>query len=154
MPILVDGNNLLHQLPPARRSRAELRRLCLELVRREGLRVTVVFDGAPPAGTPATERLGRVTILYAAPRSADDEIVRRVREARDPRGVTVVTDDHLLAESAAAAGARTMKVSDFARGASTKLAAPTPAEERPEPPPNVSVRDWERWFSDPKNKLK
>lgn len=152
MADLLDGNNLLGRLGGGTRERlvTELS----ELARRKRKRLTVVFDGPPESGRPKVQSLGDVTVVYAAPRSADEEIVRRVREARDPRGVTVVTDDRLLAESAAAAGARTTGVPEFARGASTRLARPTPAEERPQPPPNVSVREWERWFGDPRNKLR
>ena len=152
MSDLVDGNNLMGRLKGS--SREKLVTELAELARRKRKKLTVVFDGPPDAGRPKVQALGDVTVVYAAPRSADEEIVRRVREARDPRGVTVVTDDHLLSESANAAGARTTSVTDFTRGAVTRLASPTPQEVRPEPPLNVSVRDWKRWFSDPKNKIK
>lgn len=152
MADLVDGNNLMGRLGGGTRERlvADLS----ELARKKRKKLVLVFDGPPDAGRPKVQALGDVTVVYAAPRSADEEIVRRVREARDPRGVTVVTDDRLLAESAAAAGARTTGVGEFAKGAATRLAKATPAEERPEPPPNVSVREWERWFSDPRNKIR
>jgi hypothetical protein len=53
MPLLLDGNNLLHRIPGPPRSRAEVRRLVLEVTRHERLAVVVVFDGPPPAGSPA-----------------------------------------------------------------------------------------------------
>lgn len=151
MADLVDGNNLLGRLGGG--TREGLVAALSELARRKRKKLTIVFDGPPPAGGPKVQALGDVTVVHAAPKSADDEIVRRVREARDPRGVTVVTDDRLLAESVAAAGARTCGVSEFSQGAARKLAGSSEGEERAMPPVNVSVRDWERWFSDPKNKL-
>ena len=62
MPILLDGNNLLHRLPKADRTRAEIRRLVLEVTRHEKSKLIVVFDGPPPAEGRAEESLGRVTV--------------------------------------------------------------------------------------------
>ncbi len=62
------------------------------------------------------QAFGDVQVVYAAPRSADEEIVRRIREARDPRGVTVVTDDRALASAVSAAGARTAGDRDLPAG--------------------------------------
>ena len=152
MSELVDGNNVMGRLGGG--SREGLVAELTELARRKRKKLTVVFDGPPPPGRPKVQALGDVTVVCAAPRSADEEIVRRVREARDPRGVTVVTDDRLLAESAAAAGARTCGVTEFAQGAARKLAPGPERDERAQGPANVSVRDWERWFSDPKNKIR
>jgi predicted RNA-binding protein with PIN domain len=61
--------------------------------------VTVVFERPPkpPIISPVVE------IAHAPrprPNAADDEIVRRVRENRDPEGVRVVTSDRALADQA------------------------------------------------------
>ena len=50
MPIMVDGNNVLHALRPSIHRRSELRRLTLELARREGVQIILVFDGPTNAG--------------------------------------------------------------------------------------------------------
>ena len=63
MPILVDGNNLLHRLPRGSRSRADVRRLVLGAIRHERMAVVVVFDGPPPAGSPEVESLGSATVV-------------------------------------------------------------------------------------------
>jgi hypothetical protein len=52
MPLIIDGNNLLHSLPREEQNRSEVRRQVLETVRQQRVRVTVVFDGPPPSGTP------------------------------------------------------------------------------------------------------
>ncbi len=149
MADLVDGNNLLGRLGGGTRE-GLVTELC-EVARRKRKRLTVVFDGPPDGGRAKVQSFGDVTVVYAAPRSADEEIVRRIREARDPRGVTVVTDDGGLASAVAAAGARVAGIETFQRDASSRMSAP-PAEAA-KPPVGGGVKDWERWFSDPKNRI-
>lgn len=146
---LIDGNNLLGQKGI---SRETLVRELADLARTRRKKVTVVFDGPPEHGRPKVQQLGDVTVVYAAPRSADEEIVRRVREARDPRGVTVVTDDRVLAESVDAAGGRTLPVTAFRQTGARRLTRSAErAEEKREP--GGSTTDWARWFSDPRNRI-
>ena len=155
MADLVDGNNVIGRLGGGTRERlvTEL----AELARRKKRSLTVVFDGPPEHGRPKVQELGPLTVVYAAPRSADEEIVRRLREARDPRTVTVVTDDRVLAASASAAGARTEGVEHFARDATSRMAraaAPPPEQREKERLPAGNPSEWERWFADPRNRLK
>lgn len=150
MAELVDGNNLIGRLGGGTRE-GLVAELC-EVARRKRKRLTVVFDGPPGAGRPKVQSLGDVTVVYAAPLSADEEIVRRIREAREPRGVVVVTDDRALASAVAGAGARTADVDDYRRESSRRLsqaaaAAPEKAAQA------GGVKDWERWFGDPRNRL-
>jgi predicted RNA-binding protein with PIN domain len=149
MAELVDGNNVIGRLGGGTRE-GLVSELC-EVARRKRKRLTVVFDGPPASGRPKVQTFGDVTVVYAAPRSADEEIVRRIREARDPRGVTVVTDDRGLLSAVAAAGARTAGVEVFSRDASSGLAAGRRLDpEKPAPP--GSAAEWERWFNDPRNR--
>lgn len=152
MAEIVDGNNLLGRLGGGGRAElvAELTRLC----RAKGKRVVVVFDGPPDSGRPKVQALGDVSIVFAAPRSADEEIVRRVQESRDPRGLVVVTDDRALASAVKNAGARTQGLQEFTADATRRLAsAPRSAAEPVKPAVSVSVKDWESWFQDPKNRI-
>ncbi len=150
MADLVDGNNLIGRLGGGSRE-GLVTELC-EVARRKRKRLTVVFDGPPESGRPKVQSFGDVQVVYAAPRSADEEIVRRIREARDPRGVTVVTDDRGLASAVAAAGARTAGIEAFGRDAAARLRAEGPADSG-KPAASGNPKDWERWFSDPKNRL-
>ncbi len=150
MADLVDGNNLMGRLGGGTRE-GLVSELC-EVARRKRKNLTVVFDGPPEPGRPKVQGFGCVTVVYAAPRSADEEIVRRIREARDPRGVTVVTDDRMLVTEAASAGARTAGIETFARDASKRLASSSEARGE-KPVPALGVADWERWFRDPKNRI-
>ena len=146
---LIDGNNVLGQRGVTRET---LLRELADLARARGRRLTVVFDGPPDHGRPKVQQLGDVTIVHAAPRSADEEIVRRVREARDPRGVTVVTDDRVLSESVDAAGGRTQPVAVFRQTGSQRLKKKA-AEGEDKRDPGGSASDWARWFSDPRNRI-
>jgi predicted RNA-binding protein with PIN domain len=149
---IVDGNNLIGRLGGG--SREGLVAELAVLARSKRKRLTVVFDGPAPSGRPKVQSLGDVTVVYAAPRSADEEIVRRIREARDPRGVTVVTDDRALASAVQGAGARTAGIESFRGDATSRIARPRAVvEETKVAVPNVSTKDWTQWFSDPRNRI-
>ncbi len=140
MPVLVDGNNLLHRLPASQRSREAVRRGVLDLVRREGVKVTVVFDGPPPSGTPQRELLGSVTVEYAGPRTADEVILHRVGGVRTGQ-ITVVTDDRELARRARVGGAEVRAVASWLE----KLR--TPPREKPDDVSPSEVAEWEAFFA-------
>lgn len=149
MAELVDGNNLLGRQGG---SRDELVAELARLAREKRKRVTVVFDGPPESGRPKVQALGDVTVVYAAPRTADDEIIRRVREARDPRGLTVVTDDRALASAVSAAGGRTAGLDLYRKDAIRHTVKAAARETEAKPAAGGGVKEWERWFSDPKNR--
>ena len=66
MPVVIDGNNLLHSLPSGFDNRSGVRRQVLEAVRNEKVRITVVFDGPPSEGSPVVEHLGTVIVREAS----------------------------------------------------------------------------------------
>lgn len=144
MPILVDGNNLLHALPPDRRRRDEVRREVLERVRHESMQVTVVFDGPPPDAGPESESLGQVTVLYSGGRTADDVIVARIPEGPRGRQWVVVTDDVGLSRRARARGASTRTLAEWRRQRAPRRRGSRPARERPLSPSEVS--EWAEFF--------
>ena len=141
MPILVDGNNLLHHLRGAH-GRSDVRRQVLDACRGQRRQVTVVFDGPPPAGTPAREILGSVTVVYSGPRSADDLIVSRVPAGPRGREWVVVTDDRELARRARARGAT---IRSLAEWRSQSPSGDRQTHDRPLPPEDVAA--WEAYFA-------
>lgn len=143
MPVIVDGNNLLHSLPLSSRSRHGVRRLTLELVRSEKARVTVVFDGPPPTGAPERESLGRATIIYSGTRSADDVIVNRLPKGPDARNFTVVTDDRRLASRILQTGAQLKSLRDWR----DKLGRVKTPEKRDASLSPTEVEEWEAYFA-------
>jgi len=144
MPILLDGNNLLHRMDAADRSRSGVRRQVLQATRHEKISVTVVFDGPPPSGALARESLGHVTVIYSGSKTADDYIVGLLPTGTAAKQWSVVTDDRGLAA----------RVSD--RGAEVRSLAEWRGRRRQKPPerPRVEsklsshdVADWEDFFA-------
>jgi predicted RNA-binding protein with PIN domain len=144
MPILVDGNNLLHRLPVSKRTRAEVRHEVLETTRHESMSVTVVFDGPPPAGAPAKEVLGKVTVVYSGRRTADDVILGLLPSGPAAKQWSVVTDDRGLATRVKDRGAMVRSLAEW-RGRRRQRA---PARPRVESRlSSREVAEWEDFFS-------
>jgi hypothetical protein len=138
MPWLIDGNNVA-----AGGDRARVRESALALVRHEKLRIVLFFDGVPPPGVPAVERLGRVEVRYAA--DADRAIVAFLRDAG--HGWRVVTDDRELARRSRLAGA------DVVPGAAFLAKAATVASREPVLRGAVNVKAELEYFADADNRL-
>ncbi|HOB53859.1 MAG TPA: NYN domain-containing protein [Acidobacteriota bacterium] len=148
MPYLVDGNNLMGRAavrglggPTDRRGVVAA---LAALAAGRGGRFTVVFDGAPDAHFAGDVALGPVRVEFAAPRSADDRILARVRAARNPRDLTVVTDDRALAADARGLGARVAGVNEFLDRLASGGGRPAGAKGDAGP---VDVAFWEDYFS-------
>lgn len=149
MPIVIDGNNLLHSLPPHQRSREAVRKRVLDQSRHEKISVTVVFDGPPPDGSPATEHLGPVTILYSGQASADDVIIGRLPSGGSTRSWSVVTNDRKLAARVRERGA---SVRTLAQWTGRRGARAGPGKPRPKPPlPAKEIEQWEEVFMEDRN---
>lgn len=142
MPVIVDGNNLLHSLPRAHRSRADVRSRALELVRHEALEVVVVFDGPPPEGTPSTEHLGRVTVRYSAAVAADDVIIGMVPDGRAASQWVVVTDDRGLQTRARSKGAGVRTLAQWRGRRSERRRSRHEARLS-----SHEIAEWEKYFS-------
>jgi predicted RNA-binding protein with PIN domain len=109
MRFVVDGMNVIGTRPDGwwRDRHAAMVRLVDELERwvaSSGEDVTVVFEQPPrpPIRSPIVEV---AHARRAGPNSADNEIVRRLRDDDDPAAVRVVTSDHALADQARFLGA-------------------------------------------------
>jgi predicted RNA-binding protein with PIN domain len=124
MPIIIDGNNLLHSLPIHEQSRDVVRRRALDTVRHEGIHLTVVFDGPPPAGSPEIEHLGRVSIQYSGGSSADDVIMRLLPTRGRASEWVVVTDDRALGGRVRERGAQVRKLNEWRSRRRTGVESP------------------------------
>ena len=117
MKWLVDGMNVIGTRPDAwwRDRHAAMVRL-VDMLERwaadSGADVTVVFEQPPRPPIQST-----VIEVTHAPRprrdSADDEIVRRLRDEPEPARVRVVTSDRWLSDRAYAAGASVEPAAPF-----------------------------------------
>lgn len=146
MPIAVDGSNLLHYL---RADRTRVRQLSLQLARREGIRLTVVFDGPPPSGTPARESLGAVSVIWSENRSADDVIVQLLPQGRAARNWSVVTDDRGLGQRVRDRGATVRSLKDWS--AKLQMRAAGDPHDRDRQLSADEVAEWEMLFRERRN---
>jgi hypothetical protein len=143
MPVLIDGNNLLHNLPSDQRQRSSVRRQALDAVRHKGMKLTVVFDGPPPPGSPELEHLGQVSVRYSGQFSADDVIVSLLRSNSRAADWVVVTDDQALRDRVRVWGAQVRSLAQWRARRSRE-------PRRPGREAKLSadeVADWEAYFS-------
>lgn len=130
MPLLIDGHNLIGQMPDLRlddpddeaKLVARLRMYCT----REQKRATVVFDHGLPGGCSEELSGGGVKVIFAsAGRDADGILRERIRNARDPRALMVVSSDRTVVAAAKAGKVRVMRAEVFA----ARLGAPAQTTE-------------------------
>ncbi len=130
MPLLIDGHNLIAQLPDQRLDDPDDEAQLVERLRRyqahTGKRLTVVFDRGLPGGVERDLSTSKVKVVFAPTgRAADALIIDRVRRSRDPRGLTVVTSDQHVIAAVERQGARVMRAETFA----AELGAPPTSTE-------------------------
>jgi hypothetical protein len=147
MPIIIDGNNLLHSLAKHDRSRDAVRRNALDAVRHESVSLILVFDGPPPAGSPEREHLGRVSVRYSGSESADDLIIGLLPTGRRTLQWVVVTDDRGLRDRVRDRGAQVRSLSEWR---SRKPPGPRRQAWEPKLSPR-EVDEWEAFFSSREN---
>lgn len=143
MPVIIDGNNLLHSLPPSQRNRANVRQGALDQVRHEAMQVFLVFDGPPPVGSPPKEHLGRVTVQYSGAVTADDVIIELVPVGRPASQWVVVTDDRALRDRARSKGASVRTLAEW-RGRRRTSKRRSSFESKLS---SHDIADWENYFS-------
>jgi predicted RNA-binding protein with PIN domain len=151
MPLLIDGHNLIGQLPDLRlddpedeaKLVARLRAYCA----RTGKRVTVVFDRGLPGGRSGGLSGGGVEVVFASAGHAADGILReRIRQARDPRGLTVVTSDRQIIAAARARGAQVTRSEEFAPHLRAPRTADGDGEGGGGKDVHLSAEDVEEWL--------
>ena len=145
MPILLDGNNLLHRMDAADQSRSGVRRQVLQATRHEKMSVTVVFDGPPPSGAMARESLGHVTVIYSGSKTADDYIVGLLPTGTAAKQWSVVTDDRGLAERVRERGAEVRSLVDWRDRRRQKPPGRPRVESKLS---SHDVQDWEKFFAE------
>jgi len=146
MPLLIDGHNLIGRLPDLGLDdpddEAKLVARLLAYCARARKRATVVFDRGLPGGRSRELSGGGVEVVFApAGRTADSILRERVRWARDPRGLIVVTSDNEVIAAAQARGARVMRAEEFA----AQLNVPRKVET--ESDAHLSAEEVQEWLN-------
>ena len=140
MIYLLDGSNILgggsHRDQSA--ARRELVTAAASLARRQGKKVILFFDGVPSENLASV--IGTLAVRFSGSRSADDMIVEAASKTKDP--VTVVTADGELARRVARRNVSVVNPREFH----------LLVGEQTEAGNEKAGDDWERYFSDPKNR--
>jgi predicted RNA-binding protein with PIN domain len=152
MPVLIDGHNLIGRLPDLRLDDPDDEVKLVARLRtyhaRTGKRVTVVFDHGLPGGRSRELSGGGVEVVFAsAGRTADGILRERIRRARAPRGLMVVTSDRQVVVAAQAKGARVARAEDFV----AQLGPPRSGEDespgRTKTDAHLSPQEVEDWLA-------
>ena len=143
MPYLIDGHNLIGQMPELSLADPDDEVKLVQLVKRFCSRrrkhAVIIFDRGLPAGRSSLSG-ANVEVRFAPESPTADTLIRsRVQGLRDVRNWTVVTSDASLAESARRRGARLMPSAEFA----ATLTAEGKAADKQEP--SLSKDEVERW---------
>ncbi|MCS7060335.1 MAG: NYN domain-containing protein [Anaerolineae bacterium] len=149
MPFLIDGHNLIGQMPNLSLSDpddenkliARLKEFC----ERANKRVIVVFDPSPHQIAPAIGHgrvhLGRLTAHYAPAGSKADDIIRLlVSEITDKQGWIVVTSDSSVANFTRMSGVRVESCAKFIQRMRNASATPAPTDK-----PQAGQHEVENW---------
>jgi len=148
MPYLIDGHNLIGQMPGLsladpddERKLVVLLRTFLVRTRKKG---AVFFDNGQPGGSGRWSNSVLEVVFVQPSRSADDRIRQRLGAAKNPRGLIVVSSDQVVAQAAQAAHARVQSSAEFAR---QMLRQPPTAQEKQDGLTKDEVLEWERLFT-------
>ncbi|MGQ9548949.1 MAG: NYN domain-containing protein [Roseiflexus sp.] len=158
MPLLIDGHNLIAQIPGLHLSDIDDEAQLVTLLRRyvatrRGRSITVVFDHGI-YGHPQRLNGYGVTCHFAhSPDDADTQLIRRIKAIARPHEWTVVTSDRQVSQAAKARG---IKVIDSRTFAQILQQLVTPARRQPpanadkpeQPPDRSEIDEWLRLFGE------
>ncbi len=144
MAILIDGHNLIGQMPNLRLDDPDDEEKLLIRLRayraRTGKRLVVYFDPGIAYQSPRHRSQGGISVKQAGTgQRADDLLMRDVRRHPNPRELTVVTSDRSIQSMARLQGARIIDAATFA----DELSSPSRIKGEPAtyPLPAYSLSD-------------
>lgn len=147
MRLLIDGHNLIGQMPDIRLDdpndeallAAKLKTYCM----RQHHHCTILFDNGLPGGLSRLSN-SQVQVIFAPPgMPADKLLIQRIRKVSDPGSLIVVTADHMIIEAAAQRRVRVILSPDFATMLNAPAKMPVNDEEAK---PVVSAAEVEYWL--------
>jgi predicted RNA-binding protein with PIN domain len=152
MPYLIDGHNLIAQMPglsladPDDEVQLVLR--LRQYAARKKQKITVVFDHGIPGGWSRDLSTGPVQVVFAGSHTnADRIILERVREAKTPTNLKVVSSDGEIRRAVEARRAEAISSQEFVQ----MLNKPPPHEPRRDAREDISlskdeIKEWLRLF--------
>jgi len=153
MPYLIDGHNLIAQMPGLSLSDPDDEvQLVLRLRRfaaHKRQKITVVFDHGIPGGWSRDLSTGPVKVIFAGSHTnADRVILERIREAKTPTDIKLVSSDGAIRRAAEVRRVQVIASQDFA----ASLYKPPPSEPHRDARENLrldkdEVKEWLRVFN-------
>ena len=138
MPLLVDGHNLIGQIPGIKLSDADDEGQLVVLLRRystakRGRQVVVVFDHGVYGHPQKLDGYGITCHFARSPQDADAQLIKRLRALKRPRDWTLVTSDREVVRVAEECGVKVMSSQEFAHQLLAVPARSTaPLSEKPD----------------------
>lgn len=153
MPLLVDGHNLIGQVPGLSLADADDEAQLVLLLRRystakRGRQVIVVFDRGVYGHPQQLNGYGITCYFARSPQDADAELIKRLRAIQRPREWTLVTSDQAIVRVAAERGVRVIGAHEFAHQlqAGPIRTAAAPEEKRDVRLSDAEVEEWLEFF--------
>ncbi len=153
MIYLIDGNNVMAQIPGWRRDMSGAKKRLLlalaALVAARKVKVKAVFDGTPDREFPEGCVYKSVRVHYARTGSdADTRIREMVEQAGSKRDIVVVSSDKPLASRVKQMGAQVISSGNFRR---MLQEAASLEPEKPGDQETIDVNEWLKIFQKPKS---
>ncbi len=152
MPLLIDGHNLIAHMPGISLQDPNDESMLVLSLRaynaRTRKKITVIFDHGVPGGWSRELSTGPVEVVFAGSHTnADRVLIERIRAAKNPSGLLVVSSDREVRQAAQGRGARVISATEFVARL-LSLSAPRQAEVaddvRLSP---AEVEEWMRLFT-------
>ncbi|HEU4324722.1 MAG TPA: NYN domain-containing protein [Roseiflexaceae bacterium] len=144
MPLLIDGHNLIGQLPDISLADPDDEAKLVMLLRRyttakRGRQAIVVFDHGVYGHPLQLDGYGVTCHFARSPQDADAQIIRRVTSIMRPGDWTLVTSDRRVAQIAEKRGVRVISAQRFAQLLTAPLRRPEEQGEGPEKSADVRL---------------
>ena len=147
--LLIDGHNLIGQMPGMSLADFDDEQALVALLRRYAARrrasIVVVFDSGLPGGTAGNLSGGGVKAVFAGSHTnADRVLIERIRAEKRPQMWTLVSGDRAIQEEARRRRMRVQESAEFARLLSPPAAAKktSRARETEKPDREEDVSGW------------
>ena len=155
MNLLVDGHNLIGQLPGISMADPDDEAQLVMLLRRyatrkRGRQVVVVFDRGVYGHPQRLDGYGVTCHFAKSPQDADAQLLRRIRALPRPAGWALVSSDRQVARAAEERGVRVIGARDFAAQLLALAAPPAPSAEKKEDVrlSEAEIAEWLRLFGE------
>jgi predicted RNA-binding protein with PIN domain len=119
MPLIVDGHNLIGKMPSiSLADPCDEEKLIAKLAQHllsQRQKCTVVFDKGREFGIVPQQIGAKLQVIFAPPgTSADTIIIDMIRQDPNPKGLTIVSSDNEIRQTARSRRARLVSAEDFA----------------------------------------